>query len=58
MEYHDPRKYEAYQAIAYPYFKVSENVGLGLSVAAGAQREGQRPFHFGGDARAEAARHL
>ena len=52
--YYDPRKYEAYQATAYPYFKVSENVGLGLSFAAGAQREGQRPFHFGGGASAEA----
>jgi tetratricopeptide (TPR) repeat protein len=52
--YYDPRKYEAYQAIAYPYFKVSENVGFGLSLAAGAQREGQRPFDFGGGASAEA----
>ncbi|MGH9254456.1 MAG: tetratricopeptide repeat protein [Vicinamibacterales bacterium] len=52
--YYDPRKYEAYQATAYPYFKVSEDVGLGLSLAAGTQREGQRPFHFGGGATAEA----
>jgi len=52
--YYDPRRYEAYQATAYPYFKFSENVGFSLSLAAGAQRERRVPFRFGGSATAEA----
>lgn len=52
--YYDPRAYEAYQAAAYPYFKISENVGFGLSLTAGAQREHRLPFRFGGSATGEA----
>lgn len=52
--YYDPPRYEAYQAIVYPYFKLGENIGLGLSLAAGSQRERRLPFRFGGGATAEA----
>jgi hypothetical protein len=52
--YYDPRRYEAYQGTAYPYFKINEDVGLGFSLAAGVQRESQQPFRFGGSATAEA----
>jgi hypothetical protein len=53
--YYDPRRYESYTAVLFPYFKVSENVGLGLSVAGGVQRDvTASPFRFGGNATAEA----
>jgi len=52
--YYDPVRYEAYQAVAYPYFKGGENVGLGVTLTAGPQREYRRPFRFGGSVTAEA----
>jgi hypothetical protein len=52
--YYDPQRYEAYEATAYPYFKVSENVGVGLALGAGVQRERRVPFRFGGSATTEA----
>jgi tetratricopeptide (TPR) repeat protein len=52
--YYDPRRYESYSITAYPYFKLSENAGLGLAFAAGVQREQRLPtFRFGGNASAE-----
>jgi cytochrome c-type biogenesis protein CcmH/NrfG len=51
--YYDPRGYDAYEVTAFPYFKVSENVGVGLSLAAGGQRERHTPLRFGGSAGAE-----
>jgi tetratricopeptide (TPR) repeat protein len=53
--YYDPRRYEHYAFTAFPYFKISENIGLSLSTAAGVQRDSYSPsFHFGGSANAEA----
>lgn len=37
--YYDPRRYEQYSAVVYPYFKFSENVGLSLSGGFGVQRD-------------------
>jgi hypothetical protein len=51
--YYDPRWYESYEGVAYPYLKLSENVGLGLAVQAGAQREHSSRFRPGGSAAAE-----
>ena len=53
--YYDPRRYEAYQGTAFPYFKFGEDVGLGVSVALGVQREQGQSFKFGGSATAEAS---
>ena len=53
--YYDPRRYEYYAAAAYPYWKIRERIGLGLSLAAGAQRDDiSGAFRFGGNATAEA----
>ena len=53
--YYDPHRYENYAFTASPYFKVSENVGLSLSTAVGAQRDSTSPsFHLGGTATGEA----
>ena len=53
--YYDPRRYEQYSAVVFPYFKFSENVGVGLSLGAGIQREVPAAgFRFGGNASAEA----
>jgi tetratricopeptide (TPR) repeat protein len=52
--YYDPRRYEQYALVASPYFKIHEDVGLGVTVAAGAQREGAREFRFGGTVGSEA----
>jgi hypothetical protein len=53
--YYDPRQYEFYAFSAYPYFKVRENTGLGLSLALGAQRDDFSPrFRPGGHATTEA----
>ena len=52
--YYDPRRYESYAAVVYPYFKLSENVGVAASLAAGVQREHSLPsFRFGGNAGVE-----
>jgi len=53
--YYDPKRYEYYAATAFPYWKVRESVGVGLSLAAGVQRDDLSPtFRFGGNATAEA----
>ena len=52
--YYDPRRYEAYEGTIQPYVKVSDDVGVGLALAFGVQREESRPFRFGGGASAEA----
>ncbi len=52
--YYDPRRYESYAATAYPYFKIRESIGVGVSLAAGIQRGTESPsFQFGGNATAE-----
>lgn len=53
--YYDPRRYEQYAAVFYPYLKIRENIGLALTAAAGAQRDAMSPsFQFGGSASGEA----
>jgi tetratricopeptide (TPR) repeat protein len=53
--YYDPRRYEYYAATAYPYWKLRESIGVGLSLAAGTQRDtDSHRFRFGGNAMAEA----
>jgi tetratricopeptide (TPR) repeat protein len=53
--YYDPNRYEFYSLVLSPYWKVSENVGLGASVGAGVQRDdASRAFRYGGNASAEA----
>ena len=48
--YYDPRRYEYYAATMYPYFKVRENVGVGIMAGLGVQRDNTSPsFHFGGN---------
>ena len=53
--YYDPNRYEYYAGAAYPYWKVSESIGLGLSLSLGAQRDDFSPsFRLGGNATGEA----
>jgi tetratricopeptide (TPR) repeat protein len=53
--YYDPGRYEYYAGTAYPYWKIRESIGLGLSLALGAQRDDLSPsFRFGGNATGEA----
>ncbi len=53
--YYDPRRYEYYAFTAYPYWKVRESIGVGMSLAAGTQRDDFSPgFRFGGNATADA----
>jgi Glycosyl transferase family 2 len=53
--YYDPSRYEYYAFTAYPYWKVGENTGVGLSLALGLQRDDFSPgFRPGGNATAEA----
>jgi tetratricopeptide (TPR) repeat protein len=53
--YYDPRRYEYYAATVYPYFKIHESVGVGFSLALGAQRDDiSNRFRLGGNATAEA----
>ena len=53
--YYDPRRYEFYSVVLSPYWKVSENVGLGASAGLGMQRDdASSVFRFGGNASAEA----
>src|SRR5262249_14444384 len=53
--YYDPSRYEFYGAAAYPYWKVSESVGFGASLALGAQRDDFSPsYRLGGNAFGEA----
>ena len=53
--YYDPRRYQYYAFTAYPYWKVRESIGLGMSLGLGAQRDDFSPaFRLGGNATAEA----
>jgi tetratricopeptide (TPR) repeat protein len=53
--YYDPRRYEYYAIAAYPYWKIRESIGVGMSLAAGTQRDDFSPgFRFGGNATGEA----
>jgi tetratricopeptide (TPR) repeat protein len=53
--YYDPSRYEYYAGAVYPYWKVSESVGVGLSLALGIQRDDFSPsFRPGGNATGEA----
>jgi len=53
--YYDPSLYQFYGFAAYPYFKIRENVGLGLSLGLGVQRDDFSPtFRLGSSATAEA----
>jgi tetratricopeptide (TPR) repeat protein len=53
--YYDPRRYESYSLTAFPYLKISENVGIGAVLALGPQRDNRAPsFRLGGNATAEA----
>lgn len=53
--YYDPRRYEYYAITAFPYFKLHENVGLGLMLSGGAQRDTtSSAFHVGGTISGEA----
>lgn len=53
--YYDPHRYESYALTAFPYWKISENTGLALSLALGAQRDDEwTSFRPGGNAAAEA----
>jgi hypothetical protein len=53
--YYDPHRYEHYALTAFPYWKISENAGLALSLAMGAQRDDEwTSFRLGGNAGAEA----
>jgi hypothetical protein len=53
--YYDPSRYEYYAGSAYPYWKIRESIGVGLSLAGGIQKDNLAPkFRFGGNATAEA----
>ena len=53
--YYDPSRYEYYAGTAYPYWKIRESIGVGLSLALGTQRDtDSHKFRFGGNATAEA----
>jgi len=52
--YYDPKRYESYSAVVLPYFKLGENSGLGMTLAAGLQRDtSSRSLHAGGNGSAE-----
>jgi hypothetical protein len=53
--YYDPRRSQYYALTAFPYWKVSESIGVGISLALGTQRDDFSPsFRFGGNASADA----
>ena len=53
--YYDPRRYESYSVVVFPYWKISENVGVALTGGIGAQRDvAGRGFQLGTSASAEA----
>ena len=53
--YYDPSRYQYYAFTAYPYWKIRESIGLGMSLGLGAQRDDFSPaFRLGGNATAEA----
>ncbi len=54
--YYDPARYEFYSVTLFPYFKLSTNDGIGLTIAFGEQRATPSPaFQFGGNAAIDAA---
>ena len=54
--YYDPRRYEYYALVASPYWKVSENIGVGASAGLGGQRDdSDSRFRVGSNASAEAS---
>jgi hypothetical protein len=53
--YYDPRRYEFYSVVVSPYWKLSDNVGVGASAGLGSQRDdASSTFRFGGNASVEA----
>jgi Flp pilus assembly protein TadD len=53
--YYDPHRYEFYSVVMSPYWKVSENIGVGMSAGLGGQRDDSSPtFQFGGNTSVEA----
>jgi hypothetical protein len=53
--YYDPRLYQLHTAVAYPYWKISDDVGLAASIGGGLQRDStEGALRFGGNAAAEA----
>lgn len=53
--YYDPRRYEYYSVVVFPYWKISENVGIALSGGIGVQRDdASRRFRLGTNGSAEA----
>ncbi len=53
--YYDPHRYEDYSIVFSPYWKASENIGVGAAAAVGAQRDdNSRSFRPGGNGSMEA----
>ena len=53
--YYDPRRYEYYSVVLSPYWKASENIGIGVSAGLGGQRDDvARSFRPGSNASVEA----
>ena len=53
--YYDPRRYEFYSVVLSPYWKASENIGVGVSAGLGGQRDDvARAFRPGSNASVEA----
>ena len=53
--YYDPRRYEYYSVVLFPYWKVSDNVGLAVTAGVGGQRDDTSSnFRLGSNASAEA----
>jgi tetratricopeptide (TPR) repeat protein len=54
--YYDPRLYESYAVVLTPYWKASENIGVGVTAGLGAQRDDRATgFRPGGNASVEAS---
>jgi len=52
--YYDPRRYEYYSVVFSPYWKASENIGIGVSAGIGGQRDDSaRAFRLGSNASIE-----
>lgn len=52
--YYDPRRYEYYSVVFSPYWKASENIGIGVSAGLGGQRDDStRAFRLGSNASVE-----
>jgi tetratricopeptide (TPR) repeat protein len=53
--YYDPRRYEYYSLVVFPYWKVSDNIGLAVTAGLGGQRDDTNShFRVGSNASAEA----